>query len=611
MVLGPVFSVELLTAARRRRNYVIRFVYGLILLYFIWQTGPSNFTYYNRTAADEYSHQELARIGGVLFSTFLAVQSVTILLMTPALVAGVIADEKQRKTLHYLLASSLSSFEIIVGKLASKLLQLGVLILIGIPVLSLISLFGGVEPIHIAASLVASLTTVFFLATLSILISVHARRPREAISLAYLLAGFWLFAPGLIQWIMPAAGGFWSRVYEWIKPVNEWVASSSPFYVLSGGLGRSIFGSTAGFLTEVGWMCGLQFAYGLLFLTLAVLRLRPVYRNQGEGARSRLKFLTRRGRLFGRPPCGDDAMIWKERYVSRTSVLTKILSGLVALASLGTLLYFTFDYFAIPAFREFYWAGSGATSARSEFNGYLRGVCTTIYVLWCIALASAASGSLTSEREEDTWISLVATPLSGLEIIRAKMFGAIWSVRWAGVLMLFLWLLGVICGAIHPLGLIIIVVETVAFLGFVDALATYFSLRSAKSSRALVATIALLIFLNGGYMLLCIPLRADTILVAVGVTPLIEAYSLLSYEDVSQYFGGMNPGFRTMDRAGEAVLVCFLSTILYSAAAIALTFRAIERFDSVVDRPRRAPIYYPSPAPPGPAKSKPDDELAT
>ena len=49
-------------------------------------------------------------------------QAVAVLFLAPVLVAGAIAEEKQRKTLHYLLASRLSSLEIVVGKLAARLI---------------------------------------------------------------------------------------------------------------------------------------------------------------------------------------------------------------------------------------------------------------------------------------------------------------------------------------------------------------------------------------------------------------------------------------------------------------------------------------------------------
>ena len=36
MILGPVFRSELMRTARRRRYYILRFVYGAILLVLFW-----------------------------------------------------------------------------------------------------------------------------------------------------------------------------------------------------------------------------------------------------------------------------------------------------------------------------------------------------------------------------------------------------------------------------------------------------------------------------------------------------------------------------------------------------------------------------------------------
>jgi len=70
-------------------------------------------------------------------------QLATILILVPALFDGVIADEKQRRVMHYLMATRLSSGEIISDKLGARLLHVGVFILLGLPVLSLLTLFDG------------------------------------------------------------------------------------------------------------------------------------------------------------------------------------------------------------------------------------------------------------------------------------------------------------------------------------------------------------------------------------------------------------------------------------------------------------------------------------
>jgi ABC-type transport system involved in multi-copper enzyme maturation permease subunit len=586
MFPGPVFSAELLTTARRPRYYAVRFLYGAILLFVVWRNDPALYSWYYSSSGGELSIQALALLGRTLFSSFLVVQSVAILLVTPALVAGVIAEEKQRKTLHYLLASPLSSAEIILGKLAARMVHVGVFLAIGVPVMSLLSLFGGVDPRLVLVAFAASVTTAFFISALAILISTHARRVREAMALTYLLTVFWLVMPPIIGMALPGGGVFWTRVYEWLKPVNDWIAPTSPLFVLlSSGL-SPIRGSTLPALIQ--WMIGLQVAYGLLFVLLAVLRLRPVGRKEGGGAGAQWAAAMRRGRrLLPRPACGDDAMLWKERYVSRTSVTTKIASAIVLSVVVCGLVYMTYDW-ARPAFREVLDHGYGTTGvrgARGEFNSYLRFICTFIYVLWALGVASAASSGLTSEREEDTWTSLVTTPLEGVEIIRAKMIGAVWGLRWVGAVLAALWLTGLAAGAIHPFGLAAVVLETTAFLWFATALGTYSSLRARNSGRSLLTTLAVLFVVNGAYLLCCIPVRTSSWLMSMGVTPVIEAVSLVSYEDVRAYFAGERFGPR-VDQT-EVILTGIMGLLAYTAAAAFLTHRAISRFDRVVDRPFR------------------------
>ncbi|SIO07745.1 ABC-2 family transporter protein [Singulisphaera sp. GP187] len=591
MLPGPVFNAELLTTARRTRYFVVRFIYGAILLYFIWRNDPDHGAWGFRRTAGELSIREMARLGWALFLTILIVQSVAVLLLTPTLVAGVIAEERQRKTLHYLLASRLSSGEIILGKLAARMLHLGVFVAIGLPITSLLSLFGGVDPNLVLLSFAVTATTAFFLAALSILVSTHARRPREAISLVYLLEFCWLFGPTFIQILMPMGGPRWVQLYEWIKPINEWIAPTSPFAFARGGALNA-----SAILDLFGWMMGLQAAYGILFVVIALLRLRGINRRDGEGRLTARFAAFRHGRrLLPRPECGDDAMMWKERYVSRTNLVTKIAVIVIVFAVLCGLGYLTYD-FGKPAFVELAANGYGpfhSDPARREFNGYLRVVCTLMYVLLAMAVASSASSGLTSEREEDTWISLVATPLDGLEIIRAKMVGALWAQRWlVGVLVLH-WLIGLAAGSIHPLGVLAVALETMVYLWFAVALGTYYSLRSKTSARALVATIGTMILVNGAYLMCCIPSWTSNWLQSVGVTPMVEAISLFSFADFRDLSLGRVRGRGSWESV-EMIAAGFVSVLCYTVAALVLTLRALDRFDIEAGRPSREDAIPPA-----------------
>src|SRR4051794_235194 len=113
MLPGPVFNVELLTTARRPRYYVFRVIYGLALLVIVWQ----NYASWDRYGGGSFRPQQMTQFAMSTFFSLVILQALLVLNMTPSLVAGVIANEKQRKTLHYLMASDLTSPEIVLGKL--------------------------------------------------------------------------------------------------------------------------------------------------------------------------------------------------------------------------------------------------------------------------------------------------------------------------------------------------------------------------------------------------------------------------------------------------------------------------------------------------------------
>ena len=245
MLPGPVFNVELTTTARRARYYAIRFAYGMILLFFVIQmVGPWRGDGGGLWAGGKLTISEMAATGQSIFSALIVFQGVAVLVLTPALVAGAIADEKRRKTLQYLMVSRLSSAEVILGKLFARLLHVGVFLAIGLPVMSLISLFGGVEPAMVLVAYVVTLSMAVFLAALAILVSTFARRPRDATAQVYILELAWLFGPWTIAQLLVMRGPAWlDRLYEWIRPINDPLRWSSPLAACS-SLGRGSNRST-------------------------------------------------------------------------------------------------------------------------------------------------------------------------------------------------------------------------------------------------------------------------------------------------------------------------------------------------------------------------------
>ena len=287
----------------------------MILLLLVW-SGYQHAFASNRTA----TIAAVAQFALATFLMFAIVQLLTVLVLVPPLFAGTIADERQRKTLHYLMASRLSGLEIVADKTLGRLPHLAVFLAMGLPVMSLMSLFGGIPAEFVAVAYVGTVSSCAFAVALAVLVSTLARRVRYAVLLSYVLIFLWLLLPSFVA-------VFGSRMYglryQWIQPVNEWFESLSPFALSIKTLIRA--------------RPQVQFSAAARRFFLdgrpPVRRCRDLARLRRLATPSRISpprggsRTTRRGsavqtrggaaRFLTRPECGDDAVLWKERYSRR------------------------------------------------------------------------------------------------------------------------------------------------------------------------------------------------------------------------------------------------------------------------------------------------------
>jgi hypothetical protein len=590
MLLGPVFTIELRATSRRGRYHVARVIYGLFLLYTLWAEFRSQASWFASWPGRAATIHDMSLFAQSTFLAFAWAQGVALVCLVPALVAGVIAEDDRRKVLRDLLASGLSSRAIVLGKLGARLLHAGVLVMLGLPVVCLVGLFGGLDPLDVLCTYAGTASMTLSVAALSMLISVLARGPRQAIVAAYGLVAAWLFVPLVLRPL-----GHFDWPLEWVEPANEWVLASHPYptwkemtsrnYNITWSVvnknknlaGFASWNAWAGrILQPFAWMIGLQAAFGLLSILLAIVLLRPL--RGGAGRKARRRAMRREPVAPARTGCGDDPMLWKERYTAAGGGLSWLTSR-PAVLFLGTLLgCFLFDA-ARPAFVEVARNGFGSPDdqQRLELNRELRGASTFLFVLGMLGVASAAAVGITGEREQDTWTSLTATLLTGPEILRAKLFGAVWGARRLTLAMLLIWAVGALAGAIHPLGVVAAMAGLAVFSWLSAALGLFVSLRARNSTRALVATIAVLILWNGYLAWMSRGPGAGSL---VGMPPYLEWAALVSYRDARAI------GEAGLMRAASAGLVVLT---LYALAALALTLGASRAFDRLVDRPRRGP----------------------
>ena len=129
----------------------------------------------------------IAQFTFTFFRTFGIMQLFVVLLIGPAIAAGTIAQERERRTMEYLYATPLSNFEIIIGKLGGRVLQILYLVLSGVPVLALAMLLGGIAPRNIVTLTAVTLSSVLFVAMVSMAVSAWTARARDAVIRAYLV----------------------------------------------------------------------------------------------------------------------------------------------------------------------------------------------------------------------------------------------------------------------------------------------------------------------------------------------------------------------------------------------------------------------------------------
>jgi len=126
---------------RERRGWLLPSLYLLILGAIV------AFTYFAATASN-WSQPNIqgSAVGVALFLVLSYSQLALLLLMAPIFSAGSITIEKEQRTLAGLLTSLLTTTQIWWGKFVSSILFVLLLLITGLPVLSMAFAFGGVGP---------------------------------------------------------------------------------------------------------------------------------------------------------------------------------------------------------------------------------------------------------------------------------------------------------------------------------------------------------------------------------------------------------------------------------------------------------------------------------
>jgi len=213
---GPVFAYEWLRTSRRWQLYALRSLFALAV------AGGFLAVWWAKLAGQPMRIKDLAATGESFFYALVGTQLTLILLAAPAHTAGAICLDKVRGTLTHLLLTDLSNRELVLGKLAARLLPVLGLVACSMPLLFAAILLGGIDPESAIGACVVTLGLALFAGTLALTLSVWARKTHEVLLATYVLLAVAILADPMLSELCSTCG---------LPPPPAWLAACNPFYL--------------------------------------------------------------------------------------------------------------------------------------------------------------------------------------------------------------------------------------------------------------------------------------------------------------------------------------------------------------------------------------------
>ena len=136
-------------------------------------------------------------------------QLTLVLLAAPAATAGAICLDRARGTLAHMLMTDLSVAEIVLGKLAARLVPVLTMLACTLPVLALVALLGGVDSASLLAGGTVMLGVSVLGCALALAFSLLVAKTHEALLCTYAILLLWLLAGPMAGMLGSTLGWRW------------------------------------------------------------------------------------------------------------------------------------------------------------------------------------------------------------------------------------------------------------------------------------------------------------------------------------------------------------------------------------------------------------------
>ncbi len=519
---GPILDKELRVSSRRKRNYVLRVGYLLILasIFSMFWAGSATHHY---SGAYQISRMVMMGREAVLVITW--TQFCMMQFLAVVMLSNSISDEVYHKTLGTLMTTPITSLQVVMGKLLSKLWQLFVLLLISLPVLAVLRVFGGVPWEFVVASVCMTLSAVVFAAAVSMFFSIRSKR-------SYLVVTNTLAMGAFLYGVVPMCVALFCddstlRIQTFMLEV---FVHSNPFAALAIYSEVMLSGRAIpmGMTFSPGLHCGVMLVAAGLILAWNTLTVRKVALRQATGQPTvfdqvRSKRNEKKAREGGtvtevvdriRRVTGP-VMVWKE--LRRPLVKWKVSNVIAAIVTVGLLVWmycFLGDHDAFD-------------------DGETHGVFAVVLMFIGIFLTTVhAATTITTEKESRSWPILMATPIGGWEIVFGKAIGVFKRVLPVWVFLIGHMVVFVFAGYLHWIVLVHMAMLITWSTLFVTGSGILFSSMCRKTTAAVIMNVAFVLVLWAGIPLLCGLIGAigndtDLLEAVAGLNPVIHAWVLV------------------------------------------------------------------------------------
>jgi ABC-type transport system involved in multi-copper enzyme maturation permease subunit len=227
VLVGPIFTRELVTAPRRPQHFVYRGVYGtaiFVLMCTAWLVLAG--TQIIRTVGD------MARFGSILFLILAPLQLALMTFLAALRSASAVSQEKDKKTMLLLLMTRLSNHELVLGKLFASLLDVFVMLATAAPIFMLLTLFGGVSLAQVARVFAVTVATVLVAGSLGSTVALAREKTFQSLAMTALILVIWIGvweAAALLAGDLLVAGVPLAQIAAAASPIRAILTAAHPF----------------------------------------------------------------------------------------------------------------------------------------------------------------------------------------------------------------------------------------------------------------------------------------------------------------------------------------------------------------------------------------------